>query len=327
MVPSHTLHSQVVDPVKLLDATGSLAQSQRSLSSEDLEDILDRGEIYIQSLLRLGMELNLIEQSDSGYDASSDIALQVRQANQESEKRELLAIQLQSYRPFIKFLKSLLDEVEPLIAARQVGVFYQLSPDEEIIRDQFLKLGEYAEIIGSSESNITFYFDRDILSQNYFQGLSNKLENGLVARLFLENRLDEDIITYIDERCFNQLVVALRNFGSDPNDAISATGRAIETFQRNLGSDFGTGNVDFSGPNGIRELAQAFGSDGLTKDRHQLAGEYLGEMRNNSGGHGIDADTNKHWSLTEEVAFGYILTAIHYIRSTYRWVVDEQLVV
>lgn len=327
MPPSHSLHVQVVNPVDLMAATNSLAQSQRNLSIDDLEDILDVGETYVRALINLGQELGLIEDEGRGYTADGSIALQVRQANREEEKKQILRLKLQRYRPFITFLKNLLDGDDTGLAARQVRVFYQLGSNDDSIEEQLINLGEYSEILNGSESGVEYNFPVDILSRNYFRGVAESLENELVSRLFLENRLDEDIIAYMDDESFNQLVVALRIFGSNPDDAVAAAGRAIETFQRELGSDYGTGSVDFSGPPGIRALAQALGSDNLTRDRHQLAGEYLGEIRNNTGGHGIDSETGKHWSLSEEVAFGYILTSIHYIRSLYRWVVDEQLVV
>jgi hypothetical protein len=327
MAPNYSLHAQVVDPPDLMEATNSLAQSQRDLDIGDLEDILDRNPSYVRSVVNLGEELGFILHQNGMYSAHPDMALQVRQANREQEKQDLLRLRLQRYRPFIKFIKNLLDGGDATQAARQVRVFYQLGSDDNVIKDQFVQLAGYAGILTADGSDLEYYFNADILSQNYFLGVAESLEDELVSRLFLENRLDEDIIAYMDDESFNELVVALRNFGSDPDDAVAAAGRASETFQRQIGADFGQGSIDYSGPNGVRQLAQSMGSESLTKDRHQLAGEYLGEVRNNSGGHGVDPDTGKHWSLTEEVAFGYILTAVHYIRSLYRWTADDQLVV
>lgn len=323
----YTLHSREVNPEDLVEAASALSQSQRDLSKSDIENILDKNPPYVSALLNLGIELDLIQESDGEYSASSSIALQLRQANRGSEKKDILRIQLHKYRPFITYVKNLLDGVDPRRAARRVGVFYQLGADDETIQNQFLKLADYTDIVSYDNDTIQFHFTTDILSSNYFSHLSGQLEDELVSRLFLENRLNEDIVVYLDTESFNELVAALRNFGSNPDDAVAAAGRAVETFQRNIGQDFGTGGVDYSGPNGIRELAQALGSDGLTRDRHQLAAEYIGEVRNHTGGHGIDSETEKYWTLSEEVAFGIILASIHYIRSTYRWVVDDQLVV
>lgn len=327
MSPSYTLHSRVVDPSDLVTATNALAQSQRDLTVDDVENLLEKGTPDVRALLNLGKEIQLIDQEDSRYTASSAIALQFRQANQDDERKDILRMQLQKHRPFITFIKNLIDGVEPDNAARQVGVFYQLGPDGDVIEDQFLELGEFCGILNRTGDGIEYNFDTEIISGSYFQGVAEMLEDELVARIFLDNRLDEDIVVYMDQENFNQLVAALRNFGSNPNDAISAAGRAIETFQRNLGSDYGSGSVDFTTQSGIRELAQALNSDDLIRDRHRLAAEYLGEVRNKSGGHGIDPTADEHWITNEEVAYSYILTGIHYIRSVYGWIVDDQLII
>jgi len=327
MSSSYTLHSRVVDPSDLVTTTNALAQSQRDLTVDDVEDLSELPTPDVRALLNIGKEIQLIEQEDSRYTASSDIALQFRQANQNDERKKLLRMQLQKYRPFITFIKNLIDGSEPGDAARQVGVFYQLGPDEDVIENQFLELGEYCGILNRDSEGIEYNFNTEIISRSYFQGVAEMLEDELVARIFLDNRLDEDIVVYMDQESFNQLVAALRNFGSDPSDAISAAGRAIETFQRNLGNDYGSGSVDFTTQSGIRELAQALNSDGLIKDRHRLAAEYLGEVRNKSGAHGIDPTTDERWITNEEVAYSNILTGIHYIRSVYAWVVDDQLII
>jgi len=324
MPPDYSLHSVVVEPSDLMSVTSSLAQSQRDLEISEIGDLVDENGTYVRGLTNIGRELGLITHEDGKYTANSDMALQFRQANREDEKQKLLKLRLQRYRPFISFIKNLLDGSDTAQAAQEVRVFYQLGGDVEDIEEQFITLAEYAGILNKNDS-IKYCFDESLLSRNYFQDLGRTFQDGLVARLFLEKRLDEDIIAYMDEESFNELVNALKNFGSDPNDAVSAAARAVETFQRHLGHDYGTNN--YSGPDGIRQLAQTMENDNLTKDRHQLAGEYVGEIRNNTGGHGVDPETDKHWNLSEEVAFGYILTSIHYIRSLYRWTADGHLIV
>lgn len=325
MTSDYSLDCEVIDPSDLMSVTSSLAQSQRDLEISDIESLIDQNNSYVRALTTLGIELGLISHNNNEYTADSSMALQVRQANQEEEKQELLKLRLQRYRPFISFIKNLLDDSSTTQSAQEVRIFYQLGGSVKVIEEQFIALAEYTNILEFND-DLEFCFDKNLLSRNYFLDLGQTFQDGLVARLFLEKRLDEDIIAYMDNECFNEFVNALKNFGSNPDDAVSAAARATETFQRHLGDDFGT-DVDYSGPDGIRQLAQAMENDDLTKDRHQLAGEYIGEVRNDTGGHGVDPETNKHWNISEEVAFGYILTSIHYIRSLYRWVADDSLIV
>lgn len=325
MTSDFSLHARVVEPDMLMAATNALAQSH--LEIEELEEILGKDDAYVKSLIQLGKQLDLVQETDSKYTINPNVAIEVRQANSQEEKREILKIKLRRYRPFITFTRHLIEGASPSRSALLVKVFYQLGSNEDNIEEQMVKLGEYTGVLSVSGSDVTPRFDTSILSSGYFRGLSGALEDELVARLYLENRLNEDVVAFVDEESFENFVESLQLFGSRPESSISAAARAIETIQRDIGDTYGNGNVDYSGPNGVRELAQALHSDGLTKDRHKLAGELLGEIRNNTGGHGVDSETGKHWSLSEEVAFGYILTGIHYIRSLYHWTVDDQLVV
>lgn len=323
----YSLRSPVVEPEKLMEAATDLAGAHRELSAEDIEELIDRGETYTESILQIGMELGIIEKSDNDYVINRDVRMQLRQSSSE-QKIRLLRSRLQQYKPFIAFVSSLIQGSSPDRAAKQVKVLYQMDITAEDLNTQLLKLGKYVEIFDEAgdDDGISFEINTDVVTDEYIHNLSTAVKSSLVARLFLEKRLNEEIIGYMDEETVDELVNAVEIFWDRPRSAIAAAGRAIEDFQRDLGNDYGQNPQRYQNANGISELADQLKGEGLVLSRHVHGGKYLGGMRNPSGGHGKDPQTLDRWDVSEEVAFGYILASIHYVRSLYAYVVQDRQV-
>lgn len=323
----YSLRSPVVKPEKLMEAATHLAGAHRKLSAGDLEELIERGEEYTESILQIGNELDIIEESDEDYVINRDVRMQLRQSSSE-QKTRLLRSRLQQYKPFIAFVSSLIQGNSPNQAAKQVKVLFQMDINKDDLNSQFLKLGHYVDIFDTTEDadNISFEINTDVVTDEYIHNLSAAVKSSLVARLFLEKRLNEEIIGYMDEETVDELVNALEIFWDRPRSAIAATGRAVEDFQRDLGNDYGQNAQRYQDANGISELADQLKGEDLVLSRHVHGGKYLGGMRNPSGGHGKDPQTLDRWDVSEEVAFGYILASIHYIRSLYAYVVQSRQV-
>lgn len=323
------LRTPVVSPEILMESAAQLAEAHRSLTIGELSQLIDRSETYTESIVTLGGELSLIEhaEDEGDYVINRSARMQVRQSSS-SQKVKLLNGRLQQYRPFISFVSALVQGTEPTQAARQVRVMYEFEVSEDHLENQFIKLGIYSEIFedGAEDGDFQFTINTRILTEEFIQEVAEAVRSPLIARLFLQKRLSEEIIQYLNQDTVLELTNALELFWDRPRSAIAAAGRAVEDVERELGDDYGNNQEMYKQADGIGELADCLQSDGLIDSRHLHAGKYLGSMRNPSGGHGIDAETLERWEVAEEVAFGYILSSIHFIRSLYVYVVQDRQV-
>jgi len=309
-----------------MEASVALASSHRSLSIDDIARVIDRSEEYAEAAVHLGSELQLLEPSNGGYQIVRSVRMQLRQSSEEQQK-SLLSSLLQQYQPFISFTSSLVQGNNPDRAALQTDVVHQLGISEEAIKEQFIKLGRYSELFDNQEDNeIILQFDVSVLTDDFIFSLFESVQSSLAARIFLENRLGNEIIAYLDEETLNELTNALGLFWERPRSSIAAAGRAVEDVQRDLGTDYGSGSVNYSEADGIGQLIDMLQSDDLVKNRHLHGGKYLAGMRNPSGGHGKDPETLERWDVSPEVSLGYVLSSIHFIRSLYSYIVQERQV-
>ncbi|TKX79603.1 hypothetical protein EXE53_15005 [Halorubrum sp. SD626R] len=307
-----------------MEVAATLADSHRSLSVDDLGRIIDREEDYVRAIVHLGQQLGLIESTDDGYQVVRDVRMQLRQSS-EGQRRDLLSSLLQQYQPFISFASSLVQDNEPERAALQTDVVHQLGIAEEDIKEQFLKLGDFSSLLRQEDDEVKFEFDVSVLTDGFIEKLSISVQFSLAARLFLKNRLGDEIVAYLDSDTVDELTNALSLFWDRPRSAIAAAGRAVEDVQRDLGNQYGNG-ADYSAADGIGQLTDMLQSDSLIKKRHLHGGNYLAGMRNPSGGHGKDPEELERWDVSPEVALGYVLAAIHYTRSLYAYIVQDRLV-
>ncbi|MGB9987331.1 hypothetical protein [Salarchaeum japonicum] len=325
----YALRATVVDPAVLMDAAGRLADAPRPLTVDELSELIEYGSTYTSAVVTLGEELRLIieDSEEDGYRVNRDFRMQVRQSSVE-KKQILLRSRLQQYRPFISFVSSLVQDTDPARSASQVSVLFEFEVTAEHIEKQFIKLGVYSGIFDqqASDGDFEFSIDTRVITEEFIKRVADAVKSPPFARLFLQKRLDEEIIDYLDDDTVGELTTALELFWERPRSAIAAAGRAVGDVQRDLGNDYGNGYEKYSNANGITELADCLSSDELINSRHLHAGKYLGGMRNPSGGHGKDAETLKRWEVSEEVAFGYILASIHYIRSVFAFVVQDRQV-
>jgi hypothetical protein len=308
-----------------METVSTLASSPRELTIGDLEQVSENDEDHTEALVHLGKQLGLIQDGDSGYAANRSIKMQVRQSTTE-QRKILLGNLLQQYDPFIAFTSSLIQGSSSEQAGLQATVVYELDVDPEIATQQLIELATYANLFSEEDETLSAQFDTSVLTDEFIEDLYTNMKKPLIARLFLENRLGDEIVGYMDTDTFDELENSLELFWERPRSSIAAAGRAVEDFLRDLGSTYGSNQSQYSQSNGIGQLIQALQSDGLIKKRHLHGGNYLAGVRNPSGGHGKDPDELERWDVSPEVALGYVLAAIHFIRSIYEYVEQGRLV-
>ncbi len=319
-----SLRANVVNPEVLMEAVFGLSQTPRPLERDEISRFIDCGTRYTKAVIHLGEELNLMQEVDSGFEVNSDIAEEVRKLSPD-QRFVILNKYLQRYKPFIAFLSFLSKGYEPDRAAVQVDVLYDLGISEEKIKKQFIKLGTYSNLLENDNGTIAVSAKDSPISEEYIQELEDALKSEATARIFIEDQIGEDVVAYMNDKYVDELATALVEHNSSPRNSISAAGRAVEDFQRDIGNDYGTSG-NYSSASGIGQLATELHKENWTMKRHLHGGNYLGGMRNPSGGHGYNPKTLERWDVQPEVAVEYALAAMHYIRSLYRSAEDNKQV-
>ncbi|MFB6199745.1 MAG: hypothetical protein ABEJ83_02610 [Candidatus Nanohaloarchaea archaeon] len=319
-----SLHSRVVKPAVLMEATFGLSQAPKPLEEEEISRFIDKNSRYARAALNLGTEIEIIQESKQGYEINPEIEEEVRKSPPD-QRFAILNKYVQRYEPFTAFLSFLTKGYSSDRAAVQVDVLYDLGMSEEKLERQFVNLGVYTNLLEKTNEDVTVNVEENPLTDEYIQDLEIALKSEAAARVFLEDRIGEDIIAYMNDEDIEELVTALLEHRSNPRNAISAAGRAVEDFQREIGDDHGI-EGNYSGASGIGQLADELHRESWSMKRQLHGGKYLGGMRNPSGGHGYNPETLERWEVNPEVALDYILASIHYIRSLYRISVDNRQV-
>lgn len=319
----YSLYARVVRAEVVMEAVFGVAESPKPLEKEGISEFIDMGDRYTDAVVHLALQLDLLQETPAGFTVNQEIEAEIKQAAPE-QRFAILNKYLQRYEPFSAFCSFINKGYSADEATRKVDALYKLELANSKLKNQFLNLGTYADILSENGATEVTGIDNDPLSEEYVEDLVSALESEMTARLFLEDRLGEDLVTYLDHGSFEDLIAALRLFEEEPRSAIGAAGRAVEDFQRDLAGDFGSEDRNYESASGIGQITAHLQGDDLMKKRHYHGGNYLGGMRNPSGGHGKDTETLERWVVSSDVALEYILAAIHYIRSQYRYVTEKR---
>ncbi|WP_143165465.1 hypothetical protein [Halobaculum gomorrense] len=317
----YSLYARVVKPDLVLEAVFGIAESPAPMDPDSLQEFIDREERYTDAVIHLAKELNMAREAPAGLVVDPEIEDEIKRASPD-QRFVILNRYVQRYEPFTTFSSFINKGYSAEAAARKVNSLYQMNIADSKLKSQLLNLGEYAEIISVGDEPRVTGIGEDPLSEKYVEDLLTALQSEMSARLFLEDRLGEDLVRYLDHGSFEELIAALRLFEDEPRSAIAAAGRAVEDFQRDLAADYGSEDRDYQSASGIGQLTMHLNGDDLMMKRHLHGGNYLGGMRNPSGGHGKDTETLERWDVSSEVALEYVLAATHYIRSQYRYTTE-----
>lgn len=317
----YSLHSRRVSPSAVVDGAIGLGTSPRPLAADDLAEVVDKNDRYARAVAHLLQELGIANSVGSEYVAEPDIEEELRKLSPD-DGHVLLSRHLLRYEPFMTFVSLLSKGYDADRSAQQVVTLYEFQIDPNILRKQFLDLGQYAEILtdgGDPRPSVKV----ESLPTSYIEGLSDALESEAKARLFVHNRLGDEVVSYVDPESIEKIQRALLKFQDDPESAIVDCAAAAETITRDLADDEGADDTDYSQASGIGQLVQRLSGDDVILKRHLHGAQYLGNMRS-PGSHGKEKETLKFWRVDEDVALQVILATLDYIRSSYWFVKYER---
>lgn len=313
----YSLHARTVSPDSVVDAVIGLASSPRPLSTGDIADVIDKGDRYTSAVVHLCGELGFAKKVGSDSIAHPDVEEEARKMSPD-QGFVLLNEYLLRYEPFMTFVSYLDKGYTSDRSAQSVATLYDMGTDAEIVQKQFVSLGKYADILTDDEEPRPT-FEVESLPAAYVSDLEEALESEAQARLFVHERLGEEVVAYADHESIEKIQDSLFTFQNSPDTAIVECVVAAENITRELANDVGDSDTEYASANGIGQVAMKMRGDDLILKRHLHGAHYLGAMRS-PGSHGKQPETLESWEVDEDVALEVILATMDYIRSIY-WIV------
>jgi len=317
----YSLHARTVSPESVVDAVIGVANSPRPLSTSDISDVVDKGERYTRAVIHLGEEMDLLKSVGGDYIANSEIEEEARKMSPD-QGFTLINQYLLRYEPFMTFVSFLDKGYDSDRSAQSVETLYDMDTDVDVVKKQFLDLGQYADILTDDEEPKPTV-EVESLPTSYIEDLRDALQSEAETRLFVQERLGEEVVAYADTESVEKIQDALISFQNSPDTAIVKSVVGAENVTRELANDEGDSSTNYSSANGIGQVAQRMSGDNLVLKRHLHGANYLGSMRV-PGSHGKAKETLESWEVDEDVALEVILATMDYIRSLYWFVKYER---
>lgn len=311
MIPAYR-----VSPDDLLEVVYSISQTGADTTQDEIERFTDLSSRKVRECLKIGKEFELIE-GDEPYKVHHTYRQKIEEIPRE-DRDVILNRALIQYRPFRSFATYYRKGYPPENAARKTNVVHEISSDEEYILDYFKRFGEFAGLIDDSDGSFEISVDSREIPVNTIdsvEALRNALESEAEIRFYLEETLGSETVSRIDEDTEDDLVKAFSEHVEDPRDAITASGRALEDYLRDLGKEEGDNESDYQDASGAGQLADLLKGDSVIRETHKKRAQALSAIRNKGGAHGDDQQTGNRWRTSPEVALSATIEATLLIAS------------
>ncbi len=272
---------------------------------------------YAQRALVMSEQLGMIVSVDSKFEAVGDAKIITRANN--DQWPVIFGKFLQRFNPLILFT-SLLSRGNSLKdSARKIKVIYDIDTSEDIIVNSLVGWGQYAGILKKEKEKVELLIDTENLSAEYIRELLQAMENDVKARVYIANKLGDDVFGYMKQDELDYLVKAIREHQSDPRGAIDDAGRAFEDFLRRIADDK---SIIVANCKGIQELADALRGARLI-DTKQLDICKSANALRVAAAHSKDRNSGDKWTLNPDTSIECILLVLTSIRSIHNYIFKQ----
>lgn len=316
-----------VRPEQLMEVVYAISQTGPDTMQEDILRFTDFSDRRVNECLKLGIEFGLIEEEES-YRVADSYRRKIDEVSID-DRDALLNRALIQYRPFRAFVAYIRKGYTPSDAARQTNVVHGISNDEEYILDYFSRFGEYAGLIDSSDDSFEISVEaREIPvdSVKSVEALRNALESEAEIRFYIEEVIGPSLMSRIDEDTEDELVKAFSDHAESPRDSISASGRALEDFLREIGNQQGAEQSRLESASGPTQVGDVLIGESIIRDAHLKRIKALSAIRSKGGAHGDDQLTGDRWRTEAEVALSTGMETTVLIRSIGKYVYNGRQV-
>lgn len=298
MIPAYRVTAE-----NLMELVFAVSQLGPGAENGDIKAFSGLSDRIVREGLKIARELELVE-GDEQYSVTHSYRKKIEEVGIDN-RDVLLNRALIQYRPFRTFATYLRMGYPVDESARMTNVIHDIASDEDYIIDYFERYGEFAGLVSSSEEKFEITVEgREIPvdSVESVEALRNALESEAEVRFYIEETIGSETVARIDEDTENELVKAFSSHADSPRDSITASGRALEDFLRELGHRQGSGKENYSSKSGVAQVANQLRNESIIREVHNKRANSLSAIRNLGGAHGDDRQTGDRWRTSAELA-------------------------
>lgn len=319
MIPAYKIR-----PEDLMELVYAVSQTGPEATKEDCREFTGFSDRKLDECLKVGKELGLINGEDR-HSVSDSYRTKIDDVSIE-DRSVLLNRALIQYRPFRAFVAYLRKDYSPIDAARKTNVVHEIASDEEYILDYFLRFGEYSDLVEGDEESFDITVESKEIpvdSVKSVEALRSAIKSEAQIRFYIEQVVRPEIASKIDEDTEDELVKAFSEHADDPRDSITASGRALEDFLRELCRNEGIPEEEIEERSGPTQVGNLMKEHELIRDNQLKRVKALSAIRAKGGAHGDDQRTGDRWDTDAELALSVAMGTTVLIRSIGKIVFED----
>ncbi|MEM5867859.1 MAG: hypothetical protein QXG39_08065 [Candidatus Aenigmatarchaeota archaeon] len=294
---------------------GICIAGSKGLTLREVCNYIGKSEEYARRCINVAIQLKMIKELGDKYVAESesgDILLIKKE-----EWPVLFKKFLQRYEPFILFVSLIIKGNSVEDSCRKIKTIYGIPSNIKKIKKSFLAWGRYANLLEiNRDGTIKLKFSTETTTPEYISALNDALENDIKIRLYIENKLGDEVFGFLQHDEVEFLVKGIKTHKNNPRGAIEDAGKAFEDFLRRIGA---CKRVDMSSSNGIGQCAQTLRREDIITQKHLHMCEYINALRLIAA-HSKEKTTLKSWKINPDAAIEAILNILTLIRSIFLFV-------
>lgn len=312
MIPAYQ-----VTPTDMMEVVYAVSQTGPNADRVEVQKFTELGDRVTRECLKLADEFGLIN-GDESYSVATSYRQKIDDVSIEN-RDVLLNRALIQYRPFRTFGQYVRKGYPVDQAAQKTNVIHEIASDADYIQDYFIRFGKYADLIEQAEDDelsveITSR-EIPVESVESVEALRDAIESEGQIRFYLEDTIGSEIMAKLDEDTEDDLVKAFSEHAESPRDSITASGRALEDFLRDLGRDNVSNSQSYANAGGAGELADELKGDAIIREVHRKRSQAISKIRNKGGAHGDDRQTGDRWRTSPELALSVAMESTLLIAS------------
>lgn len=311
------LPSYVVPPEDIVEVAFAISELDKEADQQELSEFAGESKRKVRESIKVLREIGIVV-------GEEDHTLSIRfddliQQLPPTERNAVIEETLISYQPFIDYATYLNQDYSSYRAAKMVNTAHEISSNSDYAQKYLERLGEFAGILSEDDELTVEIRELPTDSTESIEKLRDALDSKLEVRVYLDEVLGEEVMAFLDEDTKGDLTEGFTKHATAPRASISATGRAIEDFLRNVGDFYGSNDRDYSSASGIIPVCNHLQGDNLLERLHKRRIFSIAEIRNKGGAHGDDAEKLERWDTSPEISLQCALSATLIIRSIYRY--------
>lgn len=298
MIPAYKVPSE-----DIMEIAYAVSQVGPDATLTEIQAFTGFSKRKVKEGLKILVELDFI-QGDDGYTIASMYRKKIDEVDIQ-DRSVLLSRALIQYRPFRTFGSFLRKGYPEENAAKKTNVLHNIANDPKYIIRYFERLGSYAGLVKREEGEMELTIEGKEIpvdSVESVEALRNALESEAEIRFWMEETVGTEIVAGLDEDTEDEIVKAFSEHAESPRDSITASGRALEDYLREVARQESVNRDKLEKASGAGQVANLLSEESKIRSVHTKRAVSLSGIRNKGGAHGDDQQTGDRWRTEAEVA-------------------------